>query len=66
MAKGEYHREQIFVPTYWPDVLQRRGVGCEVSLNFAKNLIPFPIDHRYGAVEMQRIVDVTNRLLNAQ
>ena len=64
--KTNYYREQIFVPTYWPDVTARDGVDCEVALRCTKELIPFPIDHRYGQAEMQRMIDVTHRILNEQ
>lgn len=64
--KTQYYKEQIFVPSYWPDVSVRAGVDCEVALQCAKELIPFPIDHRYGQREMQRMIDVTLRILNEQ
>ena len=63
LGKPEYYSRRIFVPTYWPDVLQRSGVTCETALALAANLIPFPIDHRYGFDDMQRMVDLTLELL---
>ncbi|MFT7676999.1 MAG: hypothetical protein ACI8QC_000976 [Planctomycetota bacterium] len=63
LKKSEYYSQRIFVPTYWPDVLQRSGVTCETALAVTANLIPFPIDHRYGPNDMQRMVDLTLELL---
>ena len=43
-------REKIFVPKYWPDV-----INCEA---LAERIIPLPIDQRYGEEDMKRIVEV--------
>jgi len=48
--------ERIFVPTYWPGVQQRAKKGS-IESNLTENLIPLPIDQRYGSEEMARIVD---------
>lgn len=42
---------RIFVPTYWP------GVEGEAERRLADELLPLPIDHRYGPQHMQRIVE---------
>jgi hypothetical protein len=64
IPRAEFHKQQIFVPTLWPDVLTRPAVTCQTAVHYTENLIAFPIDHRYGALEMQRIVDVTRALEN--
>lgn len=47
----------VFVPTYWPNVLETCGADtCEYSL--AKYLLPLPIDQRYGEEEMHSIVSI--------
>jgi hypothetical protein len=48
--------ERIFVPTYWPGVEQRTDTGS-IESNLTKYLISLPVDQRYGAEEMERIVD---------
>jgi len=47
---------RIFVATYWPDAIDR--VGDEWATRMIKNLLPLPIDQRYGREEMERIVSV--------
>lgn len=48
--------ERIFVATYWPDAMDRLGEECAESI--IRNLLPLPIDQRYGRSEMERIVSV--------
>ncbi len=52
----------VFVPTYWPNVLETCGADtCEYSL--AKYLLPLPIDQRYGEEDMQTIVGIVTDAL---
>ncbi|RCX33455.1 hypothetical protein [Thioalbus denitrificans] len=49
-------RNRIFVPTYWPEAVDRmeeRSIG-----EIIKNLVPLPIDQRYGRTQMKRLVSV--------
>jgi hypothetical protein len=48
---------KVFVPTYWPDVLQRCR-SSDVEYQLAKSILPLPIDQRYDEQHMKRIVDV--------
>jgi hypothetical protein len=48
---------EIFVATYWPNVLEECGIGS-LEYNFAKNIIPLPIDQRYGKKEMEFIAQL--------
>lgn len=50
---------RIYTATYWPNI------GDSISPNsfeenLSRNLMPLPIDHRYGVADMQRIIDVIN------
>ena len=50
---------KIYVATYWPNVFQwSREDSIEYKL--ATNLIPIPIDQRYGIKEMQTIIKTIN------
>jgi len=45
------------VATYWPNVFN----WCEnktLEFDLAKNILPLPIDQRYGSEEMERIVEL--------
>ena len=51
---------KIFVATYWPNVLEWCNEG-ELEYELCKNIIPIPIDQRYGEEEMKRIINlITN------
>ncbi len=48
---------KVFVPTYWPNVL---AWAAEHTLEhrLAREVLPLPIDQRYGAREMEFIIEV--------
>jgi hypothetical protein len=47
---------RIFIPSYWPDAIASK-VGMHEITN---NLLPLPIDQRYGVPEMEKIVDLVH------
>lgn len=47
---------RIFVATYWPDVLERVSKDS-FEAYLVNNLIPIPIDQRYGKTEMDFILE---------
>ena len=50
-------QNRIYVATYWPNVFN----WCEnktLEFDLAKNILPLPIDQRYGSEEMERIVEL--------
>jgi len=49
-------RAGVFVPTLWPEVESRGGGGFAWERDVARRLLPLPVDHRYGAVEMETLV----------
>lgn len=49
--------QKIYIATYWPNVFE----WCKEESNeyyFAKNILPLPIDQRYGIEEMNKIVNL--------
>lgn len=50
---------RIFVAMYWPNVFSWCSEN-DVETYLARNILPLPIDQRYGAEEMKRIVEVIN------
>lgn len=48
---------EVFVATYWPNVLKECSIDS-LEYNFAKNIIPLPIDQRYGESEMKHIAQL--------
>jgi len=47
--------KRIFVGVYWSDALNRLGLGQADKL--VRNMLPLPIDQRYGVEEMERIIE---------
>lgn len=49
-------KKKIYIPILWPSVFE---LCCEDDLEYdmAKNILPLPIDHRYGKKEMDIIID---------
>ncbi|PKA82136.1 hypothetical protein ATE92_0261 [Ulvibacter sp. MAR_2010_11] len=47
-------RNKVFVATYWPNILEECAIDS-IEFNFAKNIIPLPVDQRYGEKEMEFI-----------
>jgi len=65
IEKSFFHELKIFVPTLWPDVLDRDNKNkFSFEEGLVNNLIPLPIDHRYGEEDMMIIVDAIQRKVN--
>lgn len=55
ISRDKLYRKQIYPPTLWTDVLKRDSPAFERHL--ARELLPLPVDHRYGVVDMEFIVE---------
>ena len=53
--------KKIYIPTLWPNVLDFNG--CELEKDYAVNILPLPIDQRYGETEMKQMVFELLRIL---
>ena len=47
--------EKIFIPTLWPAVFNRCNQN-ELEYQMAKNILPIPVDQRYGIEDMAYII----------
>jgi hypothetical protein len=61
--KKHLYKKNIFAPTYWTDVLRRTGDGFAFERYLTENLLPLPIDHRYGQEHMVCMVNTLKQLL---
>ncbi len=50
-------KNKVFTARYWPNVLNW-GHNHDLEYLFAEEIIPLPIDQRYGNIEMKRIIDL--------
>lgn len=65
--EGSYIRKQlqdikIYVPIIWPDLFARCSEN-ELEYDMAKNILPLPIDHRYGLDDMEYVAKNVKNLL---
>ena len=62
-VRKELQKEKIYIPTLWPDVFQH----CpEDSLEYqmAADILPLPVDQRYGIREMQYLVEEIEKCID--
>ena len=53
--RKKLQEERIYIPTLWPDVLGWCGEE-ETEYQLAQNILPLPIDQRYGVEDMRYLV----------
>lgn len=54
--------EKIYIPTLWPDVFQMSEPGS-TEYAMAENILPLPIDQRYGTEDMAYMLHKLEQLL---
>lgn len=61
--RNELQKIKIYIPILWPNVLE----GCDrdaIEYNLSKNILPLPIDQRYGREEMKYMEDVIRKYID--
>ncbi|WP_426149525.1 hypothetical protein [Pseudomonas sp. DC3000-4b1] len=56
VVRARLARQRIYVATYWRDVLETQG-ACATAVDWARCLLPLPLDQRYGPEEMRRLIE---------
>lgn len=51
----------VFVPTLWPEVLEACG-SSSWAHRYARDVLPLPVDQRYGEGDMQIVIDAVKEL----
>lgn len=54
--RNELKKKKIYIPMLWPDVLDVCNEN-DLEYDLAKNILPLPVDQRYGIEDMKYIVD---------
>lgn len=62
-VKSKLIEKKIFVPTLWPAVFDVADQNS-IESYYSKNIVPIPIDQRYGTEEMKYIVEVLSNVLS--
>lgn len=65
IEKKMLHKLNIFIPTYWQDVVDRENSeDYKVETTLTNYLLPLPIDHRYDEKDITRVIESILNLLN--
>lgn len=56
-------QNKIYIPTLWPNVLDTCPVNS-IEYQYAANILPLPVDQRYGKEEMEMIVEEIRQCTN--
>lgn len=54
--RKQLQQMKIYIPTLWPNVLDE----CEsdtLEYQFAEDILPIPVDQRYGVEDMEYLVE---------
>lgn len=60
-VRGRMAAEGVFVPTLWPNVSCDAAAGV-IAIDFSNNILPLPVDQRYGAGDMDVIIRVLGKV----
>lgn len=58
-------RNGIFCARYWPNVLNESHIS-NIEYDFTMNVVPIPIDQRYGIEEMERVIEIIRKKNNRE
>lgn len=64
IEKNNFHINNIFIPTLWPDILLRENKDYSFEKDFTQKLVPIPIDHRYNLNDMKNMLKIVKRIIN--
>lgn len=53
VARSELHSRRIYVPCFWPELLDRPGLP-EMERQLAQQLLPLPVDQRYDPETLRK------------
>jgi hypothetical protein len=63
LDKSLLHRQRIFIPTFWNDVLHRKEDGFDYETYLSAHLLPLPVDHRYDKRDCTRVIEAVQALM---
>lgn len=55
--RKKLQKRKIYIPTLWPNVLKDCAPGT-LEYKFAADILPLPVDQRYGAEDMKYLAEV--------
>lgn len=64
IRKQELFNQNIFIPTYWKDVVQRESIKeFQFEERLSSELLPLPIDHRYTKKDLKRVSNAIKNII---
>lgn len=60
-VRKELQKEKIYIPTLWPNVLEE-CLPDSLEYHYAADILPLPVDQRYGIEDMKYLVEVIKRV----
>lgn len=57
--RKQFQQMKIYIPTLWPNVLEECKPDT-LEYKFAAEILPIPVDQRYGFKDMEHLVNVIN------
>ena len=60
--KKQLAEKKIYIPTLWPNVLEQDA--GELEQDYARNILPLPVDQRYTQSDMARIIEEVSKCFN--
>ena len=63
--RKELAKENIYVPTYWRNVIDEMPQGS-LEYRYASDILALPCDQRYGASEMKTVAEAVLRLIGEE
>jgi hypothetical protein len=61
-VRKQLQEKKIFIPTLWPAVFNLCK-ETDIEYDLAKNILPIPIDQRYGIEEMEYMIEKIKELI---
>lgn len=62
-VRKELQKEKIYIPTLWPNVLEECPPDS-LEYHYAADILPIPVDQRYGIEDMKYLVEVILSTIN--
>ena len=62
-VRKELQKEKIYIPTLWPNVLEECPPDS-LEYHYAADILPIPVDQRYGIEDMKYLVEVIKQKLS--
>ena len=62
-VRKELQKEKIYIPTLWPNVLEECPPDS-LEYHYAVDILPIPVDQRYGIEDMKYLVEVIKQKLS--